>query len=81
MAKAKQRRPHPSDLRWGPVTREELETAAKEFRELAESMDSVAAELDGDPLRVDGVTQLRRGRELVESFVRNTRKALIDAEG
>jgi hypothetical protein len=69
-------------LRRAKVAAKQLREGAEELRRMAAALDAaadamVAARIPA--IEVDAATRLGRGAELIDSFVKHVRKAMIDA--
>lgn len=63
---------HPSQLRYGTVTSDQLKDSVSKINELAAVMTEVAGEMDRrkmTELRMDGVTKFDRGMDILSGYV------------
>ena len=75
------RKPTPSELRWGRKTPTELRADAAKFRALAAKLEGYAASCEEhgiDSLRVDGFTQIEKAFDFGANYVKNVSSALDD---
>lgn len=71
-----------NERRYGPVTAKELRDGADELRRIAIGLETTAEAMDAAKVKsieTDAVTRLPRGTELVDSFLKHVRKAMIEA--
>lgn len=74
---------HASLLRRGDMSVAELRTNAKKLNELAAQLTALAdnaAQEKVESLRIDGITKLGRGMELVRDFTANVTQSLFKAK-
>ena len=76
------KRKHAADLRYGIVSRDDLETYHRILTETAADLSVVTATMEADnidSMKIDGVTKFPRGQQLITDFIGKLEIAVASA--